>query len=126
MEKISVYSLFVFRVSAGMISCNKDGDSRLSGKPVNFSYEDNELSGLSIGQTDLKIADGSDCTGFKREENRKITVESGGEPAVDIFYVREIESDADNFPVKITDAGIYQYDNALDPDVCIKNRTKSE
>ncbi|MDR2041049.1 MAG: permease [Tannerella sp.] len=78
-----------------------------SGSTIAFRYENGELASLSFSPTDPKVADGHGYTRFKREENGKITVESGGEPATDMFRVQEIELDANHFPIKITDLGVY-------------------
>jgi hypothetical protein len=77
-----------------------------AGSTIRFGYEEGELTSLSFSPTDPKVADGNGYTKFKREENGKIRVERTGEPSFDL-HVQEIELDADHFPVKITDAGVY-------------------
>ncbi|MDR2809290.1 MAG: hypothetical protein LBB84_01870 [Tannerellaceae bacterium] len=78
-----------------------------SGSTIEFDYEGGELSGLSYRPTDPRMADGTAYQRFQKTGERKITVESGGEPALDSSRMNEIELDAEDFPIKITEAGIY-------------------
>jgi hypothetical protein len=79
-----------------------------SGTTYEFGYENGELSSLSSRPTDPRIADGDSHSTFKKDADGKITVETAGFSPY--FHVWEIELDAHNFPVKITDAGRYSID----------------
>ncbi|MDR2118541.1 MAG: hypothetical protein LBP25_03280, partial [Tannerellaceae bacterium] len=136
-KSLFLYFLFVSMLG-GIVSCNKDDDSLLSGKPVRitcsnstvvsfsyqadrlqritenasgstieFTYEGSELSALLISPTDPEIADGNGYSRFERTGERKIIAESGGDPAGHVFVVKEIELDANLFPVSITETGVY-------------------
>ncbi|MDR1600957.1 MAG: hypothetical protein LBS42_00825 [Tannerella sp.] len=137
MKKLFIYFPVISLFLLGTVACDGEDGGRLSGKPVRikssysddvsfsyqgdrllrivengpgstitFGYENGELASLSFSPTDPKMADGNAYARFKKEENGNITVERGGEPDFNI-YVQEIELDADNFPVKITDAGAW-------------------
>lgn len=77
------------------------------GGGTDFEYENGELVSLSFFPPP-NMEDGHGSTTFEQTSDGKILVESAGEPALDVFGLKEIELDADGFPVKITDKGYYR------------------
>lgn len=72
-----------------------------------FNYLNNELSKISYYPTDPRVADGHGSSTFKREGS-KVRIESWGEPSSSL-YIQEIELDANEIPVKISDIGVFEY-----------------
>ena len=84
-----------------------DQIGRPEGGGTDFEYENGELVCLSSFPPP-NMADGHGSTRFEQTSDGKILVRSAGEPALDVFGLKEIELDADGFPVKITDKGYYR------------------
>lgn len=126
-------SLFILICITGLFSCdNDDIPSNLEGaKPKKidgytyvydgagriekiktevgewkYTYEENLLTAVSHRITKKDIADGSVMIRFEHKGN-KIIVESTAEPDFRI-YREEIELESNN-PVRITDAGVFEY-----------------
>jgi hypothetical protein len=89
-----------------LLRITENGPAGSAASTIRFRYDDqNELSALSFEPTDPNVADGHASLQFQKTEERKITVESSGEPALNLCFVQEIELDANNLPIKITDTG---------------------
>lgn len=84
-----------------------DQIGRPEGGGTDFEYENGELVCLSSFPPP-NMEDGHSSTTFEQTSDGKILVKSAGEPALDVFDLKEIELDADGFPVKITDKGYYR------------------
>lgn len=78
-----------------------------SGFTIHYEYKNGELTSRSITPPE-NVADGNGRTNFIHEGN-KIKVESSGEPSFEL-YTEEIELDENGYPVKISDTGVFQWD----------------
>lgn len=92
----------VFHYNGAKIWQMKDSGGFVS----DFSYTNNEPGKISYYPTDKRVADGNGAISFKRDGN-KVRIENWGEPSF-ALYVKEIELDEHDIPVKITDVGIFE------------------
>lgn len=78
------------------------------GRATHFNYENGEFSGISYTPP-KDVADGHGWVDFTKTGDKTFEVSRGGEPALDISQVEEVELDTDGLPAKITFTGIYRW-----------------
>ncbi|RHR58247.1 hypothetical protein [Parabacteroides sp. AF17-28] len=78
------------------------------GHATHFNYENGEFSGISYTPP-KDVADGHGWVDFTKTGDNTFEVSRGGEPALDISYVEEVELDTNGLPAKITFTGIYRW-----------------
>lgn len=77
------------------------------GSVYKFNYTGEELTSIDVSPEDRRVEDGIGTSTFTREGN-KIIIHSSGAPSLDIVAIKELELDANETPVKLTDLGFFR------------------